>query len=142
MQSKIDDWGRPKSHMNEHGDLIPADLSGLYKSKTVNVIDHVTGYHFTNAKASSAYISFSAKTGVASILGNERVILDLNAFRKALKQGEVIGSEIIEHEELLNMVKNSNCNDHEKRRAIKYAKEAHELLVKGIVPARFLEIAK
>ena len=142
LQSKIDDWGRPKSHMNEHGDLIPADLSGLYKGKTVDVIDHITGYHFTNAKASSPYISFSAKTGVASIFGNERVILDLNAFRKALKQGEVIGSEIIEHEELLNMVKNSNRNDHEKRRAIKYAKEAHELLVKGIVPARFLEIAK
>ncbi len=62
--------------------------------------------------------------------------------RDAIKNGELKGTELIEHDELLDRIKTSSQPEYKKRRALKYAIKDHELLVKGVLPARFLEVSK
>ncbi len=42
-KSKLSEIGRSKSHIDNHGDLVPADLKGVFNGKPVNVVDHVCG---------------------------------------------------------------------------------------------------
>jgi len=140
--SKIDDIGRPKSHIDEQGDLVPADRRGLYKGKPVEVIDHIFGYSDNNAKMHSPFTSFSLKEGVALRYGSQLIKVDLESLRKAVNQGKIFGTEIIEHAELLEIVRKSNYPDFQKWKALKFITDDHEMLIKGIIPARYLEIGK
>lgn len=69
-------------------------------------------------------------------------MLNLESFRKAVKQGELLGTEIIEHEELIEIVKKSKNSELNKWKALKFITEDQEILIKGTIPARFLEIGK
>lgn len=140
--SKLSDIGRPKSHIDEHGDLVPADLNGVFNGKNVDVVDHVCGYYYDQAKSHSPFTSLTFKDGFEVKFGNEKITVDLDALREAIKKGELKGTELIEHDELLDMIKKSSQPEYKKRRAFKYATKDHEVLVKGVLPARFLEIGK
>jgi hypothetical protein len=142
FHSKLDEYGRPKSHINEQGDLVPADPKGIYDGKPVEVIDHVFGFSDTDVKQYSPYTSFSLESGVAIKYGNQKIMLNLESFRKAVKQGELLGTEIIEHEELIEIVKKSKNSEFNKWKALKFITEDQEILIKGTIPARFLEIGK
>ena len=141
-KSKVSELGRLKSYINEHGDLVPADITGIYNGRPVDVVDHVCGYFYDKAKTHSPFTSLTIKEGLIVKFGNEKITVNLDNLRKAIKQQEIAGTEIIEHDELLELIKNSHQSEHKKRRAIKYATKEHEMLVKGVIPARFLEIGK
>lgn len=140
FKSKFDEKGRPKSHINEQGDLVPADSKGLYKGKPVDIVDHLCGYIFDNAKQHSPFTSLTIKDGLVVKFGNEKITVNLDALRQAIEQGKVIGTQLIEHEDLLEMIKKSNQFEFKKRKAMQFAKRDREMLVKGSIPAQFLEI--
>ncbi len=142
FRSKVDEIGRPKTHLNEDGDLVPADLVGIFKGKPVDVLDHVCPYYANNAKTFSPFISLSLRENVAIRFGNERIIVNIEALRKAVSKGEVIGTDIIEHAELLELVKQSRKSKEQKTLAISTIIAEREMLVRGAIPARFLEIGK
>mgnify|MGYP003384250580 CR=1 FL=1 len=121
---------------------MPADPKGIYEGKPVEVIDHVFGFSDTDVKQYSPYTSFSLESGVAIKYGNQKIMLNLESFRKAVKQGELLGTEIIEHEELIEIVKKSKNSEFNKWKALKFITEDEEILIKGTIPARFLEIGK
>lgn len=74
--------------------------------------------------------------------GSQLIKVDLESLRKAVNQGEIFGTEIIEHVELLKIVRESNYPDFQKWKALKFITDDHEMLIKGIIPARYLEIGK
>ena len=104
FKSKIDENGRPKSHINEQGDLVPANSEGIFNGKPVDAVDHVLGFLFSDAKSYSPYISLSLKEGVAIRFGNEKITVNIEALRKAVSLGELPSTEIIEHADLLEII--------------------------------------
>lgn len=142
FKSKFDAKGRPKSHINEQGDLVPANPEGIFNGKPVDVMDHVLGFLFSDAKSYSPYISLSLKEGVAIKFGNEKIIVNVEALRKAVSQGELKGTEIIEHADLFEIIKQSRRTDLQKKIALYTIKLEQEMLVKGTIPRRYLEISK
>ncbi|MBP7862979.1 hypothetical protein KA183_14935 [bacterium] len=142
VKSKFNENGRPKSHINEQGDLVPANIIGVFNGKPVDVVDHVCPHLYNDAKSCSPFISLSVKESVAIRFGNEKITVDLDALRDAVNKGEIIGTEIIEHADLLELVKQSQRTEHQKNIALYTIKMEHEMLVKGIIPARYLGITK
>ena len=142
FKSKFDEKGRPKSHINEQGDLVPANSEGIFNGKPVDAVDHVLGFLFSDAKSYSPYISLSLKEGVAVRFGNEKLTVNIEALRKAVSLGELPSTEIIEHADLLEIIKHSQKTDHQKTIALYTIKLEQEMLVKGTIPRRYLEISK
>lgn len=140
--SAINQRGDRKSHIRMDGNLYPANPEGMYKGEEVTVEHHVDGRWNRKRKASSAYTSFSADGDVA-YFGKTRITLDLKGLREAIKAGEVKGLEIVELPEIIKEIEQSSRFSKQimakhRANAIKHK----EVLIKGIIPQRFLSIAR
>lgn len=142
LNSKIDKLGFPKSHINDAGDLVPADIKGLFKGRPVDIMEHICDVYFKEEKAHSPFTSLSISDESAMFFGNRKITVDLIALRTAIKDGSLIGTELIEHLDLLKMIDNSLFDNDYKKMAKILVRQDKEMLVKGPIPARFLEIHK
>lgn len=141
VHSRFNTKGRPKSFINEKGDLSPADPLGLYKGQKVTVEEHLAARWCKGAKAHSPYISFGEKDGVLKTFGQGNgLTLDLKALRQAISSGEVVGLRLYEHEEVLNAVQHSRFHVSIRNKLLTWAKAHKEVVVEGIIPQRFLEL--
>lgn len=140
LYSKLDRRGNPKSHIDERGDLVPADVKGIFNGKPVDVVHHICGEIYREIKKHSPYTSLTFHEDVTVIFGNQRFKVDLDALRDAIRSGKIVGTEIIEHEELLEMIDKSPLALYSRKLAHFYAAKDKEILVRGPIPAKFLEI--
>lgn len=138
--SRVNPWGQAKAYINEEGDMVPADVKGLYEDKEVTIAEHVLGDAETGAKSHSPYISFSPRDGGVVFYGKTKVKLDLAGLREAISSGEVKGVQIFEHEEVLRAIEQSSLEASRKQVALALARAEREILIKGIVPERFLDV--
>lgn len=141
VHSRFNTKGRPKSFINEAGDLEPANVEGMYKGEKVTVEEHVAARWCKGAKAHSPYTSFGEKDGVLKTFGQGNGLnLDLNGLRQACATGEVTGVRIFEHQEVVNAIENSRFHDFVKNKLLTFAKAHKEVVVEGIIPGKFIEV--
>ncbi len=140
FHAKFDKNGLLKSHINEAGDLVPADIKGLFNGKPVDIMEHICDFHFQEQKAHSPFISLSTVGELTSRFGNQKLKVDLTALRAAIKDGSLTGTELIEHPDLLRLIDNSSFDLNFKKMAKMFVQGDKEMLAKGPIPARFLEI--
>lgn len=140
-KSRFNEKGDPKAYIDEEGDLSPVDPNGLYKGRKVELYEHINHKFCRHAKKHTPYISFGTTDGVVAKYGNEVGIeLDLEKFREAIKKGELPGRRIYEHSEVLDSIANSHYPPRVKKNLTNYAKADKEILIEGVIPARFLRI--
>ena len=142
FKSKFDKSGYPKSHINEAGDLVPADITGLFNGRPVDIIEHICDVYFREEKAHSPFTSLSVSGEIATIFGNKNLTVNLEYLRAAINDESLIGTELIEHLDLLKLIDKSQFDSQYKKMAILLVHSDKEMLVKGPIPARFLEIHK
>lgn len=133
--------GFAKSHINEAGDLTPPDPVGLFKGEPVDVVHHLCGSFYKYHKQFSPFTSFSQTGEKITKYGDRyKITADLKALENAIDTGELKGVEIIRHQKVLQMIQESPCADFSKKRAMGYALADKELLIRGVVPKRFLTV--
>lgn len=141
VHSRLNTKGRPKSYINENGDLSPADPVGIYKGQKVTVEEHLAARWCKGAKSHSPYISFGEKDGVLKTFGQGNgLTLDLKSLRRAIGSGEIKGVRLYEHEEVIKAVQESRFHDSIKNRLLTWSRAHKEVVVEGIIPHRFLEL--
>ncbi|MBX9942165.1 MAG: hypothetical protein K2Y32_23065 [Candidatus Obscuribacterales bacterium] len=141
VYSRFNIKGRPKSCINENGDLSPASPEGIYKGKKVTVEEHLAAKWCRGAKAHSPYTSFGHKDGVLKTFGKgDGLTLDLDGLRAAIASGEVRNVKVFEHEDVLKAIEGSRFHIIIKNKLLTWAKAHHEVVVEGIIPGKFLKI--
>lgn len=138
--SRENTLGRPKSFINDAGDLCPTSVDGLVNGKTVTIAQHLNGGWFKSAKANSPFTSFSFDGEHIAKFGNQRVILDLKGLREAVSRGELEGVEIIDHQDVLRHIHESKMPDMPKSKIYNSAVRDKEIIVKGIIPKSFIKV--
>lgn len=139
LRSRFNTKGQRKSFINESGDLEPADCSGLYNGRPVEIFEHVLGNKHSKVKQFSPYTSFGTVDGVVTKYGNQKLELDLPRLREAIQSGELRGVAIVEHEQVVQAIQNSNLKPFPKKLALLFVRADKEILVKGTIPGRFLK---
>lgn len=139
LRSRFNTKGQRKSFLNERGDLEPADCSGLYKGRPVEIFEHVLGNKYSKIKQSSPYTSFGTSDGVVAKYGDTKLELDLPRLREAIKNGELRDVSIVEHEQVVEAIENSNLKPFPKKMALCFVRADREMLVRGTIPGRFLK---
>jgi hypothetical protein len=132
----------PKAHFNEAGDLVPASETGTYGDRSVELEEHVLGNFSSNkkAKAHSPYISFGAEQKVVRTkYGTHSIKVDLYRLRSDIASGAVSAVQITEHHEILKTIENSRLNPYLKQMALRFCEKDREVLVRGTIPARYIE---
>ena len=136
----------PKSHMDAAGNLVPANPKGMYQTRgmdrpaKVTIADHVLGSYRRTRKANSPFTSFTRSEGLAlrwSPQTGTVITIDLAALNAAIKRGEVTGVAIHGTESIvraLNRLPDSNY----KARALSFAVQMQEVLIRGTVPAKYI----
>jgi len=140
--AKVNKFGKAKSYINEKGDLVPPDIGGLYQGKPVDAIQHLCDNFYPNAKQHSPFTSLSSSGEVTLHYGPNKMTVNLKGLRDEIQKGLCPGTEIIEHDELLKIIANSSYEPYTKSLAERFALADKEILVKGPIPARFLELTK
>jgi len=141
VYSRTNTKGRPKSYINEDGNLTPANPEGIYKGQKVTVEEHLAARWCRGAKANSPYTSFGEKDGVLKTFGQGTgLTLDLKELRAAIASGEVKNVRIYEHQEVIKALNESRFHDHVKGKLLTWAKAHKEVIVEGIIPGKFVEI--
>ncbi len=82
FQSDHNSRGQRKSHLNENGDLVPANPDGQ-----ASVVDHVVGRD--PAKSDSPFTSLSAEGANAKAFGSNRIRVDLERLEHDIANGRV-----------------------------------------------------
>jgi len=139
---KFDKGGCRKSYINENGDLIPNSIEGPTNRPPTTVSEHVHGLWNPAAKANSPFSSFSVQESVISTFGSDKLVLDLQGLRSAISSGEVQGVRIVEHAEILQTIREANHPYRLQQKLLNFAKRSHEILIEGIVPAKFLKLER
>jgi toxin YqcG len=138
--SSLNAKGIPKSYLNEAGDLVPANPSGMYQGREVSAAEHILGGFRRGAKSNSPYTSFTPNGEIAAGYGGQKIAVDLAALRRAVQSGEVTGVEIIEQAQIQEMIRNNaNLGDYWKNLASKWSARDQEVLIKGVVPKKFIK---
>ena len=140
--SEFNESGLRKPHVDKSGDLTPANVDGIHKGEPVEIPHHVDGFWFKYQKANSPYTSFSVKESVTARWGDDKVTLDLKGLRSAISSGEVKGVEIVEHAQVIEAIENSNLRPIPKRKVKGFAQNAHEILIKGVIPEKFIKVER
>ena len=151
MNSPLDVKGGRKSHINESGDLVPANPDGAATAQ-----QHVRGS--APKKQDSPYTSFSDKGAgdVGEKFGKRSVTVDIDDLRRDIDAGLLDGVEIIEHDELmrglrerleeavekyrLNPSEKANQRVVDRARDVENAETAKEVLIKGTIPKKYLQV--
>lgn len=140
-KSRFNEKLDPKAYIDAEGNLNPVDPIGLYKGRKVELFEHINHKFCRHAKKHSPYISFGTADGVVAKYGNNAGIeLDLEKFREAMKNGELPGRRIYEHNEVLDSITNSHYPPRVKTTLTNFVKADREILVEGMIPKRFLRI--
>lgn len=140
--------GRLKSHLDAQGNLRPADPDGH-----ATPVQHIRGSE--PMKSKSPYTSFSEGAGTGKSYGQQKLEIDLKQLRHDIEKGEIKDVEIVEHDELVmhlqQAIENANLRYTENpspknlerleraRADLTNATRDREILVKGIVPAKYIE---
>ncbi len=139
FHSPVNEKGRRKSHIDENGDLRPADPAGIYKGRKVSVAEHIEAQACRRAKEHSPYTSFATKDAVIAKYGGKGIELDLDGLRNAITKGE-FGVKIHEHEDVVQSIRNSYFKRYEKIKLLEFVEKDKEILVEGIIPKQFIKI--
>mgnify|MGYP006885818543 CR=1 FL=1 len=141
--SEVHPKGWRKSHLNADGDLVPANPEGKYNGQEMTVCHHLDGGWNKNCKGSSPFTSFSAEDGsVISRYGDYLLKLDLNAL-KDTKTAGLIEVDILELPDILKAIDEApGFSEIAKNKHRKWAVRDNEILIKGIVPGRFITVEK
>ncbi|SFF82465.1 Membrane proteinase PrsW, cleaves anti-sigma factor RsiW, M82 family [Planifilum fulgidum] len=143
----------PKAHLDEMGNLIPANPNGR-----ASITEHILNIN----KHDSPYISTTSEQGISKRYGKQRIQIDLDKLQEAISKGEV-QAEIIGQDRIIQELKQSlemkkqelnqliQRENYSKRRydkliesiiklenAIENTRRDKEILIKGIVPNRFI----
>jgi hypothetical protein len=133
--------GKKKSYINADGDLTPADPEGLFKEKPVDVVHHLCGDFYKWHKPFSPYTSLSELAEISVKYGKQfKLTADLEKLELAIQSGEVSGVQLIKHDEVLEMIRNSPCHEYSRKNAMKYAIKDKEILIRGVLPKRFFKV--
>lgn len=141
VYSPLNTKGRRKAHVNENGDLVPANPEGIHNGKKVTIAQHLAPKWSKGAKANSPYISFSTTDGVTTKFGPQRISLDVKALRSSIEEGETVGVKIYEHHEVLKCIEDSDYSGSVKEVLKRFVKADREIIVEGIIPKRFIQVA-
>lgn len=135
--------GWRKSHINADGDLVPANPEGKYKGQEMTVCHHLDGGWNAKCKGSSPFTSFSAEDGsVISRYGDYLIKLDLNGLKDAKNAG-LVKADILELPDILKAIDEApGFSEIAKNKHRKWAIRDNEILIKGVIPGRFITVEK
>ncbi|CAN5319316.1 hypothetical protein BH11CYA1_BH11CYA1_48240 [soil metagenome] len=139
IYSPLDNNGLRKSHINEAGDLVPANTEGLFNGKEVNPAEHIVASKYPNPKNNSPFTSVGTNGVIWKYGDGKGVKIDMKSLREEIKSGELKGIEIIEHGNLIEAINQSKLSAFDKKMALRFAEKDNEFLIKGTVPKRFLK---
>ena len=142
VTSRTNTKGRPKSFINEEGDLVPANPIGYYKGEKVTIAEHLNARQCRGAKANSPYTSFSHGAKVIGKYGGEAIELDVDGLQKAVLEGKIPGVRIYSHSEILQELENSRFKPYTKQQLILFAKADKEIIVEGIIPKEYFKVIR
>ena len=133
--------GLKKAHIDSIGDLVPANIEGLYKGKEVSVTEHVLGGFRKGAKSNSPYISFTGDEGIIANYGSKIIKVDLNRLVADINSGKLRGVEVLNPEQVQAAIQSdSSACVYWKGLALKWAKRDNEYLIKGVIPQGYIKI--
>ncbi|CAN5119949.1 hypothetical protein BH11CYA1_BH11CYA1_49350 [soil metagenome] len=136
-----DQTGLLKSHITAQGDLTPADPSGIYNGKPVDIVEHINPLINANAKGHSPYTSFSELSSeVAMSFGKTHITLDLKALRHDIASGALKNVEAIDQADMAAHIQRSMKGEIHKQHALECARAEREVLIKGIIPKKYLRV--
>jgi hypothetical protein len=138
--SHLDENGRAKSYINADGNLVPANLDGIYDGRRVDIMEHLLGSSNKDAKACSPWTSVGTSGVVYKYADGSGMKIDIAGLRKAVANGEVTGVKFIEHQELLEKIENSSWSRMDKKMATRFVNKDGEFVIEGIVPGKFIEL--
>ena len=143
--------GRLKSFIDAAGNLSPANPAGI-----ATIQDHVRGSE--PRKSDSPYTSTSAALNVGKSYGDHEIRIDHAGLAQGIAQGEVTGVEIISNDQVVQHLEAklaeaqarfdlapNKKNQVRLTRAqgdIENSRRDQEVLVKGVVPAKYVEVTK
>lgn len=142
IYSRFNEKGRLKSYVDENGDLVPVNPSGLYKGRKVTPAEHLNASWCKAQKANSPYTSFSVENGqLVTKYGGQRIELDLPALEAELAAGKSPVVAIHRTEDIVkSIIEHPTFPAHTKEFFINCARKDNEILIEGIIPKRFLKI--
>ncbi|MPM39740.1 hypothetical protein SDC9_86374 [bioreactor metagenome] len=133
--------GISKSHLNSVGDLVPANIDGIYKDRPVTVTEHILGGYRKGAKGNSPYTSFTNDKGIVATYGNNTIKVDLNGLIRDINAGKVRGVEVLTPEQVQALIKSDvQESEYWRELALKWATRDKEHLIKGIIPQKYITI--
>ncbi len=127
--------------INAEGDLEPGNPSGMSKGVEITVENHIDG----GWRKRSPFTSFSVTDGITGRYGDGKtaVNLELKALRAAIAAGEVPGVSIVEHSALVkSIIESPALTSFAKAKQLRNVLRDHEILVRGTIPKRFIEVSK
>ncbi|MEL6106323.1 MAG: RHS repeat-associated core domain-containing protein [Planctomycetota bacterium] len=139
--SPVNKRGIRKSHINQAGDLEPANPKGISDGREVTLADHVLGSYRRKRKANSPFTSFTKSEGKAAAWTPDdgKVIeVDLDRLQKAIDAGDLPDVKIHHQDDILASIQELPDNNF-KSRALNFAKDQDEVLIRGIIPKEFLK---
>ncbi|MFB6479813.1 putative T7SS-secreted protein [Streptomyces virginiae] len=98
--SELNSRGQRKSHLNENGDLVPANPDGQ-----ASIVDHVVGRD--PKKSDSPYTSLSSDGADAKDFGNGKIKIDLPRLEQDIASGRVQGVSIHSPEDVQSAIQAS-----------------------------------
>ncbi|WP_207761596.1 VENN motif pre-toxin domain-containing protein, partial [Caviibacterium pharyngocola] len=147
FESIINSKGNPKAHLNENGDLLPANINGKGSIEA-----HIRG---GNSKY-SPYISFTDPVNAQDPknYGKNKITVDINRLEKDITDGKLSDTEILHHDSLTEYLNNrleeariryiSNPTPNNKDRLerswqdLSNSKRDGECLIKGCLPSNYI----
>lgn len=142
VYSRFNAKGRPKSYINEDGDLTPVNPEGLYKGRKVTLAEHLNGGWCKAQKANSPYTSFGLDQGhVVAKFGENYIELDLAKLESEIARGTAPDVAIHDLDAILKSVaEHPTFPAHTKKFLTNTALRDSEILVEGVIPKRFLKV--
>ncbi len=133
--------GISKSYVNSSGDLMPANVEGMYHGREVTVIEHVLGGFRKGAKANSPYTSFSSDQGISNKYGDSTIKVDVARLGNDIRSGQIKDVEILSPQQVLDAIKSDiRESSYWKNLALKWAQRDNEYLIKGVIPQEYITI--
>ena len=121
-----------KSHLNSSGDLVPANVNGLYKGREVTVAEHILGGYRKGAKGNSPYTSFTYANGIVTNYGNTVIKVDIKGLIDDVAKGKLKDVEVLTPIKVKEAIKSdTQLNYYWRNLALKWATRDNEWANKG-----------
>ena len=130
-----------KAHLNAIGNLVPANIEGIYKGKEVTVTEHILGGFRKGAKSNSPYMSFTSDEGIIVNYGSKIIKVDLDGLTRDINSGKLRDVKILTPEQVQAAIQSDTASsDYWKQLALKWTKRDNEYLIKGVIPQNYITI--